>query len=251
MQIDPIAFRLFGIPIYWYGVMISSALLFGTLVAMRRAPQYGVDEDDLLGFLLLAVPLAIVGARAVFVVENWDTMAGDFLAMINLRQGGLSIHGALIGGIIAGLFYTQFKRLSFWSIADITAPGLILGQAIGRWGNYFNQEAYGIPTDLPWALYIDGAYRHPIFFYEFVWNLLVFAYLIRISKKEKTPGGIFLRYLVGYSIGRFFIEGIRANTVFWGNLRLGQIVSVLLIVIGLLLLWWRKRQTKDEGGIVR
>ncbi|MGI6659899.1 MAG: prolipoprotein diacylglyceryl transferase [Dethiobacteraceae bacterium] len=251
MQIDPIAFHLFGIPIYWYGVMISSGLLCGTLVALHRAPQYGLDEDDLLTFLLLAVPLAIVGARAVFVAENWQTMAGDFLAIINLRQGGLSIHGALAGGIIAGLIYTRFKKLDFWKIADVTAPGLILGQAIGRWGNYFNQEAYGVPTDLPWALYIDGAYRHPIFFYEFVWNLLVFAYLLAVSKKEKTDGGIFLRYLVGYSIGRFFIEGIRDNTMYWGKFRLGQIVSVLLIVVGLALLWWRRQQAKDEGGVVR
>ena len=149
------------------------------------------------------------------------------------------------------MIYTRFKKLDFWKIADVTAPGLILGQAIGRWGNYFNQEAYGVPTDLPWALYIDGAYRHPIFFYEFVWNLLVFAYLLAVSKKEKTDGGIFLRYLVGYSIGRFFIEGIRDNTMYWGKFRLGQIVSVLLIVVGLALLWWRRQQAKDEGGVVR
>ncbi|NLZ93035.1 MAG: prolipoprotein diacylglyceryl transferase [Firmicutes bacterium] len=243
-MVDRIAFHVFGIPIYWYGVMISLGMLLGTLVALHRAKQYGVDEDHLLGFLLVAVPAAIVGSRLVFVFANWETMAGDWRAMVNLRQGGLSIHGAVFGGIIAGSIYTWVKKINFWTLADVCVPGLILGQAIGRWGNYFNQEAYGVPTDLPWGLYIDGAYRHPIFFYEFVWNLLVFAYLLHVSKKEKVRGAIFARYLIGYSIGRFFIEGVRANTLFWGNLRLGQLVSILLIIVGLLLLGWLKRRDK-------
>lgn len=245
-MVDRIAFHVFGIPVYWYGVMISLGMLLGTMVALRRSKQYGVEEDHLLGFLLVAVPVAIVGARLVFVFANWETMAGDWRAMINLRQGGLSIHGAIFGGIIAGSIYTWVKKINFWTLADICVPGLILGQAIGRWGNYFNQEAYGIPTDLPWALYIDGAYRHPIFFYEFLWNLLVFAYLLIVSRKEKARGAIFARYLIGYSLGRFFIEGVRANTLFWGNLRLGQVVSILLIIVGLLLLWWLKRRSREE-----
>ncbi|MCR3922766.1 MAG: prolipoprotein diacylglyceryl transferase [Firmicutes bacterium] len=248
---DPIAFRLFGIPVYWYGVMISLGMLLGTLVALHRSKQYQVDEDHVLGFLLIAVPVAIVGARLVFVLSNWETMAGDWLAMINLRQGGLAIHGGILGATVAGIVYTHAKKLNFWTLADICAPGLILGQAIGRWGNFFNQEAYGVVTDVPWAILIDGAYRHPIFFYEFIWNLLVFVYLITVSKKEKAPGSIFLRYLVGYSIGRFFIEGLRADTLYWGNLRLGQLVSLLLIVVGILLLMWRKRQVKNEEGIKR
>jgi len=109
-----------------------------------------------------------------------------------------------------------------------------------------------VPTDLPWAMYIDGAYRHPIFLYESIWNLLVFLYLLYVSRKEKTDGGIFLRYLIGYSIGRFFIEGIRADTLYWGNFRAGQVVSILLILVGTLLLWWRKqRQPGSKGGVTK
>ncbi|NLZ38284.1 MAG: prolipoprotein diacylglyceryl transferase [Firmicutes bacterium] len=245
-MVDRIAFYLFGIPVYWYGVMISLGMLLGTLVALRRTTQYGIDEDQLLSFLLVTVPAAIVGARMVFVFANWETMAGDWPAIINLRQGGLSIHGAILGAIIAGAIYTWVKKIDFWTLADVCVPGLILGQAIGRWGNYFNQEAYGEPTDLPWALYIDGAYRHPIFFYEFIWNLLVFAYLLSVSKKEKVRGAIFARYLIGYSIGRFFIEGVRADTLYWGRFRAGQVVSILLIIVGFLILYWLKRRGKGE-----
>ncbi|NLM53066.1 MAG: prolipoprotein diacylglyceryl transferase [Firmicutes bacterium] len=249
---DPVAFRIFGISVYWYGIMISLGMLAGIYVALKRTRQYGLTEDELINFALVVVPAAVIGARLAFVIANWESFAGDWLAMINIRQGGLAIHGAIFVAIIVCVIYSYIKKMSFWRIADTCAPSLILGQAIGRWGNFFNQEAYGVPTDLPWAMYIDGAYRHPIFLYESIWNLLVFLYLLYVSRKEKTDGGIFLRYLIGYSIGRFFIEGIRADTLYWGNFRAGQVVSILLILVGTLLLWWRKqRQPGSKGGVTK
>jgi phosphatidylglycerol---prolipoprotein diacylglyceryl transferase len=249
MQIDPVAFRLLGMPVYWYGIMISLGLGLGFMVAMHRTKQYGLDEDRLVNFLLLAVPMAIVGARFIFVVTNLGLYGGNLGAMFNIRGGGLSIHGAMLGGVIAALIYTGKTKISFWKIADVCAPGLILGQAIGRWGNFFNQEAYGVESNLPWAMYIDGAMRHPTFLYEFIWNLLVFAFLMIVSKKEKVEGAIFARYLIWYSAGRFFIEGVRADAIFWGPFRAGQLVSVILIHGGLLLLWWMKaRARKVHGG---
>ncbi|EEG77679.1 prolipoprotein diacylglyceryl transferase [Dethiobacter alkaliphilus] len=253
IQIDPVAFRLFGLAVYWYGVMITLGIFAGMLVAKNRAPRYGIAEDRVLGFLLLAVPMAIAGARFIFVVTNLSHYGGDWLAMFDLRGGGLSIHGGILGGVLAAVLYTWRTGISFWRLGDVCAPGLILGQAIGRWGNFFNQEAYGIETGVPWALYIDGAMRHPIFFYEFIWNLGVFAFLLYKSKGETVAGGIFLRYLIWYSAGRFWIEGIRADVPYWGGMPAGQVVSLILIHGGLLVLWYLKRRAKQskniDGGI--
>lgn len=247
MQIDPVAFRLFGVPVYWYGIMISLGMLLALMLTLRRTKQYGMDEDRLITFLLLAVPLAVAGARFVFVITNLGMFRGDVFSMLNIRSGGLSIHGGILGGVLAGLIYCKVTGFDFWRLGDLTAPGLILGQAIGRWGNFFNQEAYGVETSLPWAMYIDGAWRHPTFLYEFIWNLLVLGFLLWMSKREKVDGGIFLRYLIWYSAGRYFIEGVRADALVWGPFRAGQLVSLVLIHGGLIVLWWRKRQNKQAG----
>jgi prolipoprotein diacylglyceryl transferase len=248
MQIDPVAFRVFGMAVYWYGIMISLGMALGFVVASRRTKQYGLDEDRLISFLILAVPMAIVGARFIFVITNLGLYGGSLAAMLNVRGGGLSIHGGVLGAVIAALIYTKVTGVNFWKLADVCAPGLILGQAIGRWGNFFNQEAYGVESSVPWAMYIDGAMRHPTFLYEFIWNLLVFGFLLYVSKREKIEGAIFMRYLIWYSVGRFFIEGLRADAIFWGPFRAGQVVSIILILGGLLLLGWKKSQAKKVGG---
>ena len=173
--IDPVAFHLLGLPVYWYGIMIALGMLLGLIVSLRRTKQYGISQDNVIYFLIVAVPLAIVGARFVFVVLNWDFYSGNVPEMFNVRSGGLSIHGGILGATLTGIAYAKGSGINFWRLADLLAPGLVLGQAIGRWGNFFNQEAYGIVTDLPWAMYIDGAWRHPTFLYEFIWNLFVFA----------------------------------------------------------------------------
>ncbi len=246
-MVDRIAFYLFGIPVYWYGVMISLGMLLGTLVALRRTTQYGIDEDQLLSFLLVTVPAAIVGARMVFVFANWETMAGDWPAIINLRQGGLSIHGAILGAIIAGAIYTWVKKIDFWTLADVCVPGLILGQAIGRWGNYFNQEAYGEPTDLPWALYIKGQMVHPTFLYESIWCFIIFLILIFVDNNRKFEGQTFLLYGMLYSFGRFFIEGLRIDSLMIGPIKQAQLLSASVFIIFLIAYILMIRRKKKYG----
>ncbi len=247
-EINPVAFHIFGLPVYWYGVMISCGLGIAFLVTLARSGKYGIDADQLTNFLIFAVPVAVIGTRIGYVVAHLDEFSGNWLSVFALRQGGLAIHGGIIAAIITGIIYTRLTGVKFWRLADLCAPGLILGQAIGRWGNYFNQEAYGVETTVPWAMYIAGAMRHPTFLYESLWNFLVFGYLLWVSGREKTDGGIFLRYLIWYSAGRFFIEGLRTDSAMLGNFRMAQLLSFVLIHGGLILLWWLKKQAKSRSG---
>jgi len=248
MNPNPVAFTIFGAPIFWYGIMISTGMLVALLVTLRRTSRYGITEDRLISFLLWAVPAALVGARIGFVIFNLELYSHNWLTVFAFREGGLSIHGGVFAAILTGYIYTKRTNTDFWRLADLCAPGLILGQAIGRWGNFFNQEAYGVETTLPWAMYIAGAWRHPTFLYEFIWNMLVFAFLLYKSKKREVDGSIFIRYLIWYSAGRYFIEGLRVDSPFWGDFRVAQLISLVLIHGGLILLWWRKRQANKTGG---
>jgi phosphatidylglycerol---prolipoprotein diacylglyceryl transferase len=247
-EINPVAFQIFGFPVYWYGVMISGGLLLGLWVTLARTEKYGFDADQLINFLLLAVPAAVIGTRIGYVVAHWDEFSGNLISVFYLRQGGLAIHGGIIAAILTAYFYARRTKVKFWRLADLCAPGLILGQAIGRWGNYFNQEAYGVETTVPWAMYIAGALRHPTFLYESLWNFLVFGYLLLMSERDRTEGGIFLRYLIWYSAGRYFIEGLRTDSAMLGGFRTAQLLSLVLIHGGLLLLWLRKRESKRTLG---
>lgn len=142
---NPIAFEVFGMGIRWYGILISIALILGVMLAMKETHRLGLDENLILDFAILAVPVAILCARIYYVIFNYSYYKGDFMRMINIRGGGLAIHGAVIGGALAALIFTRYKKIAFWKLADICAPALILGQAIGRWGNFINQEEYGRP----------------------------------------------------------------------------------------------------------
>ncbi|KXZ39541.1 phosphatidylglycerol:prolipoprotein diacylglycerol transferase [Alkalithermobacter thermoalcaliphilus JW-YL-7 = DSM 7308] len=226
---DPIAFSIFGIDIRWYGILISMAMVIGIFIALNGAKRAKIDEDRLLDLYLIAIPSSIIGARVYYVLFNLEYYKGDLFKIINIRSGGLAIHGGIIGGLIAGYIYCKLKNIDFRKVIDISAPGIILGQAIGRWGNFFNQEAYGRPTDLPWAITIDGVKVHPTFFYEFVWNICVFIFLIKFRKNKKYEGQIFIYYAIGYSIGRFFIEGLRIDSLMIGPFKTAQLVSLLTI----------------------
>ncbi|SCG83200.1 phosphatidylglycerol:prolipoprotein diacylglycerol transferase [Proteiniborus sp. DW1] len=228
---DPVAFEIFGIPIRWYGIIISFGLLVATAIAMREAKRVGIKEDDILDLLLFAVPAAIIGARAYYVIFTWDDYNGDFIRMINIREGGLAIHGALIASIIVGIIVCKVKKISFWKLADLAGPCIILGQAIGRWGNYANSEAHGGPTNLPWGILIDGQRVHPTFLYESLWNFLVFLFLMWYRRKKKVEGEVFLLYLALYSVGRFFIEGLRTDSLMLGQIRVAQLISIAIIIV--------------------
>ncbi|AEG59173.1 prolipoprotein diacylglyceryl transferase [Desulforamulus ruminis] len=230
MQVSPYLFVWGPIALRWYGVLMMVAVVLGTWLALREARRVGVKGDDIIDLVLICAPLSWIGARLYYVVLRWDYYSQNLIEIPMIWHGGLAIHGGLLTAVLTGYIFTRIRKLRFWQIADIVAPSFPLGQAIGRWGNFFNQEAYGYPTDLPWAMYIDGAYRHPTFLYESLWNILVFIILMLYRGKKKVDGQLFMIYLGFYSIGRFFIEGLRTDSLMLGPLRAAQVVSLLLLV---------------------
>ncbi len=240
---DPVAFSIFGIDVAWYGILISLGVLLGTLLGLREAKRVGIEEDDLLDFLIITIPLAIVGARLYYVIFSWDLYKGDLLKIIDIRSGGLAIHGGIIMAIISGLVFTKRRGIDFFKLADVSAPSLALGQAIGRWGNYINQEAYGGPTNLPWGIMVQGVKVHPTFFYESLGNMVLVLFLIWYRKnKQKNTGEIFSIYLFAYSGLRFLVEGLRTDSLMLGNFRVAQIVSFIGIVAGVIMFRHRRNE---------
>ncbi|KAB3533204.1 prolipoprotein diacylglyceryl transferase [Alkaliphilus serpentinus] len=230
---DPIAFRIFGLEIGWYGIIIATGMLLGVIVATIRAKKEGLHEDTVIDLALFAVPAALLGARLYYVIFNWGYYSKNLQDIYKFRQGGLAIHGGVIAGVIVGYFYCRYKKIGFWKLADICAPSIILGQAIGRWGNYVNQEAHGGPTNLPWGIEVNGEMVHPTFLYESLWNFGVFFFLLYFTKKKKYNGQIFVLYIILYSIARFLIEGLRTDSLMIGPFRTAQLISVVLIAGGL------------------
>lgn len=239
---DPIAFTILGRDIRWYGLLIAAAVLIGTLLAIRESKRKGLNEEILMDFLLFAIPTAIIGARLYYVVFSWDYYKNDPIQIFNIMGGGLAIHGAIIAGVVVAIIFCKVRKVNPWQLIDIVAPSLILGQAIGRWGNYANQEAHGGPTDLPWGIMINGEKVHPTFLYESIFNLMIFGFLMWYRKKSKVDGEIFLLYFALYSVGRFFIEGLRTDSLMLGPIRVAQLISVLIILICVLLLYYRKKK---------
>ena len=240
---NPIAFEIGPLAVHWYGIIIAAGLLAGVGLASWRAPLYGISRDDLYNLVLLTLPWGIVGARLWYVLFNWSHYAQRPGEIIAIWHGGLAIHGGVLAAIICGVLYARYRRMSFLAIADLTAPSFALAQAIGRWGNYVNQEAYGVPTDLPWAIVIDGVSRHPTFLYESCWNLVVLGTLLLVAKRlPQARGGVFAGYLILYSLGRFFIEGLRTDSLMLGPFRTAQLVSLGMIALGLVVAWWVRRR---------
>ena len=235
LQIGPVAVR-------WYGLLIATGVLLGTTLAHREAIRRGLDPDKLLNAIIVAVLAALIGARLYYVLFNWDYYAARPARIAAVWEGGLAIHGGLIAGFLATVLYCWRARVSLPVTFDLMAPGVAIGQSVGRWGNFFNQEAFGLPTDLPWKLYIDPAYRpaylagyeyfHPTFLYESLWNLLVFIILwFGLRKRlQDRPGALMLCYLGLYSFGRFFVERLRIDSLMLCSFRAAQIVSLLLIL---------------------
>lgn len=242
---DPVAFKIFGIEVMWYGILISLAVIIGTVLALRETKRQGVDENDFIDLLLYAIPIAIVGARLYYVIFNWNYYKDDLVQILNFRGGGLAIHGALISAVIVAVIFTRKRHIDFWKMADIAAPSIVLGQAIGRWGNYINQEAYGTPTDLPWGIMVNGVKVHPTFLYESIGDFSIFLFLLWYRRnREKVSGEVFLIYIMLYSLVRFFVEGLRTDSLMLGPIRVAQLVSFLGIVLSLYYLL-RKRKEKD------
>ncbi len=241
---DPVAFEIFGMEIRWYGIFIAAAFLVGTIIATREAKRKGLDEEILIDMLLFAVPAALLGARIHFVIFKWDIYRDNPMQILNFRSGGLAIHGGIIAAVIVAAIFCRVRKQNFWQLADITAPSIILGQAIGRWGNYTNQEAFGGPTDLPWGIIINGERVHPTFLYESLWNFGVFIFLLWYSrKKSNVDGQVFLLYVILYSIARLFIEGLRTDSLMWGQFRVAQLISLASIIVAAIIFYRRRKQS--------
>lgn len=241
----PVAFELFGLQVRWYGILIATGVLLGAIIAIREAKRVGFDEETLLDLLIWAVPISVIGSRVYYVIFSWDLYRDNPIEALNFRSGGLAIHGAIIAAIIVTIIFTRIRKVNFWTIADICAPSIILGQAIGRWGNYANQEAHGGPTDLPWGIMVKGEKVHPTFLYESIWNFLVFIFLLWYArKKQKVKGEIFLLYISLYSFIRFFIEGLRTDSLMLGQIRVAQLISIIGILISAFI-FYRKRKIES------
>ncbi|MBR2735767.1 MAG: prolipoprotein diacylglyceryl transferase [Firmicutes bacterium] len=212
---DPIAFTVFGIGIRWYAILICAGMILGTVIAMRRASSRGISQDDLLDTVLVALPAGIIGARIWYVIFEWENYH-SFFDVINIRAGGLAVQGGLIFGVTAAWLVCRHKKISFLDVLDTAVPSIALGQAIGRWGNFFNQEAHGTATDLPWAIVIDGIKVHPTFLYESLWCLMLFFVLSVIYRKKTFRGQTMCLYFILYSLERFFVEHLRTDSLLTG-----------------------------------
>jgi prolipoprotein diacylglyceryl transferase len=244
MDINPVAFTIFDIDIMWYGILIASGVLIGTLLALKEARRIGFRDEDLIDLLIVAIPSAIIGARLYYVIFQFDYYKDNLSEIINIRGGGLAIHGGIIAAVLVGYIFCKIRKVNFWQITDITAPSIILGQAIGRWGNFINQEAYGTQTDLPWGILVNGQKVHPTFLYESLWNIVVFMFLLWYRRKgRKKDGEVFLLYAILYSIGRFLVEGLRTDSLMMGNIRVAQLISIVIIVL-LSVVFIRRRKEK-------
>lgn len=251
--LDPIAFTLGPFTVHWYGVIIGVGLALALVLAMREGDKRGLQKDLFPDLMLWAIPIAIISARLYYVLFEWGYYSQNPGDIIKIWNGGIAIHGALIGSVITAYVFSKKKGISFWQLADIAAPSIILGQAIGRWGNFMNQEAHGgevtraflenlfLPEFIINQMYINGAYYHPTFLYESIWNILGFALLISLRRFNLRRGEMFLTYVIWYSIGRFFIEGLRTDSLMLTeSLRIAQTISIVLIVGALALLIYRR-----------
>ncbi|RKX52703.1 MAG: prolipoprotein diacylglyceryl transferase [Thermotoga sp.] len=242
--------RIGRLEIRWYSVLIITGIFLYYYIARRRAEKEGVNPEHLDEVLVYGIIAGVIGARIYYVVFRWDYYSKNFSEIFKIWHGGLAIHGAIIAAILTGFLYTRLKKnVSFTLLQglDIFTGVLPLGQAIGRWGNFFNYEAFGIPTNLPWKMFVPEKFRpmefrnqdffHPTFLYESLWDLFVFyALTVYYRKYRKGFGEVTALYLILYSIGRFFIEGLRVDSLMLGNYRVAKIISLVFIVIGIILL---------------
>lgn len=244
------AFSVFGLSIYWYGLLIAAGLVLAGIYGMREAKRTGLSQDDFINMLLIAVPVSIIGARAYYVIFNLDTYR--VLTALDIRNGGLAIYGGIIGACIVIVCYCKAKKLSIGLVLDILAVGLLIGQVIGRWGNFVNGEAFGSPTTLPWAMTVknDGVLValnvHPTFLYESLWNFAGIGILLLYKRIKEFKGELFCVYMTWYGLGRVWIEGLRADSLYIGPLRVSQMLAAATIVLGIvIIIYGRYRHEKN------
>lgn len=260
------AFTVFGQDIYWYGIFIGLGVILGVLLALHEAKRTGQKPDTYLDFIIYAMIIAIIGARLYYVIFSWDFYSQHPEKIFAIREGGLAIYGGIIGGVLTAIVYSHLKKKSFWVMADTMAPSLILGQMLGRWGNFFNKEAFGGFTDNLFAMRyqlsqvrasdvtpdilqnlvtvngVDYIQVHPTFLYESFWSLCVFIILLILQRKKKFNGQVCATYFFGYALGRVWIEGLRTDQLCIGNVPVSQALSAVLIIASVVLYVYCKKK---------
>ncbi len=236
-NIDRVAFNLFGKEIYWYGIIIGCGVLLALAYGIREAKRVGFSVDDLLDLVIYGIIFAIIGARAYYVIFNSATY-DSFWDLFKIWEGGIAIYGGLIGAIVAGFVYCKIKKKNFLLALDIAAVPFLIGQAIGRWGNFVNCEAFGSETTLPWRMTIYNEVGnlvsvHPTFLYESLWNVVGIILLVLYRKNKKFTGELFAMYVAWYGLGRFWIEGLRTDSLMLGPIRISQLVALVSAIIAI------------------
>lgn len=263
-HLNRVAFHIGSWPVYWYGIIIAAGFLLAVLYCCHAAKRFGIKQDDIIDMLFFAVPLSIVGARLYYILFYLDLYRRedgslDFGAMVRIWDGGLAIYGGVIMAVVVLLVFCKVRKIRFLAFADLGVFGMLIGQMIGRWGNFVNIEAYGGPTELPWRMgiyaYVDGVRQylevHPTFLYESLWNLLGFALLVQIARRwRKFDGQMFLSYFAWYGVGRGFIEGLRTDSLylFSTGIRVSQLVAAVSFLAAAGILAWvlvKKKPARD------
>lgn len=260
---------VFGFPITYYGIVITIGMICGYLVAEWQAKRTGQDPELYLDFALYAIIFAVIGARLYYVLFAWEEFRENPIQILNLRTGGLAIYGGVLGGIVTCIVYARVKKLSFWLLADTSVAGLLTGQIIGRWGNFFNREAFGSYTDnlfamrLPWSVarnhmssdsaeelmshVVDGYIQvHPTFLYESLWNVGVLILLLCYTKRKKFDGELFFLYLAGYGLGRVWIEALRTDQLrIWGTqIAVSQVLALGMVLVSIGCIYYNRRKKR-------
>ncbi len=262
------AFEIFGIEIYWYGIIIAFGFLLAVLLGIKSCRKYKLVPDNILDLVLFAAPVAIVFARLFYVIFSWDQYKDNLLDIVRIRDGGLAIYGGVIGALLVAWIYAKKKNMTFLHLVDFAIPYLALGQGIGRWGNFMNQEAFGTMTALPWRMngtvpdeYLTSMLPaidltrfgvHPTFLYESLWDIAIFLFLAYYRKKKKVEGEVLLLYFMLYGFGRAFIEGLRTDSLYLGSFRISQLLSVILLLVALVLFIYRRikiRRAEDSEPV--
>ena len=255
ITIPKIACTILGIPIYWYGIIIAIAMAVAVILYRKKSGTYGISFDTILSAFLWVIPFAFLGARLYCVIFRWDYYSSNPNQILQIKNGGLAIYGGLFVGVAILCFYCKKNKICIRDMLDYVVPEIALAQSIGRWGNFFNVEAYGVETTLPWKMGIEAQgtnlYVHPTFLYESICTLGIYLLLHKIEKNRKWKGQITCLYITLYSFARMWIEGLRTESLYLGNIRISQLVSIILFVVfGSILFYFayrnRKMSEKEE-----
>jgi len=262
-NISPVAFSIGGVEIYWYGLLIALAMLLCVGLGLKHAKANNFSQDLIYDIMIVAIPGAIVGARLYYVLCEWDYYSQDLKRIFDTRSGGLAVYGGIIGAYLAAFIMLRIRKIPFTTCADYCIVYVPLGQAIGRWGNFFNQEAFGTTTTLPWGMTsetvsdylsrncpnLDSSMPvHPTFFYEFTINIALFFFLLWVRKHSKYAFETTSVYMIVYGIARFFLEGLRTDSLYLGNtaIRTSQLLSLILVVFGLLYIAYAQYNDRER-----